>query len=171
MEKQTINLPNLGDVHYNYNSIIIFPDGLIGFEQHIKYVMFEKEEYRPFKWLVSLEQPRIIFNIIEPVHFWENYHVAIPEAALGNIDISNVATARIYTIVTIDENKKSVTANLASPIIINNKNRLGKQVILEKSAYPVRYNVLNHRMDRKQSQGRQNNVNSYTQTEPVPQYR
>ena len=64
-------------------------------------------------------------------------------------DIADVALrkddgkdAAIYSVLTLKENFQQSTMNLLAPIVLNTKEKLGKQIVLQDSEqYPLRYLV------------------------------
>ncbi len=49
----------------------------------------------------------------------------------------------VYSIVVVPEDIRKMTANLLGPIIINHKEKLGKQVILDDSRYTTKHFLFN----------------------------
>ena len=45
----------------------------------------------------------------------------------------------LYTLLVVPQDQTQVRTNLKAPILINQKQRLGKQVVLERSDYPIQY--------------------------------
>jgi flagellar assembly factor FliW len=89
-------------------------------------------ESLPFVVLRAIEGDEIQIPAVEPVGLVENYRLDIgdPDAetfglvgADSNPLILNVATIKSY-------DPQKVTLNLAAPILINRRTRVGKQVVL-----------------------------------------
>ena len=51
----------------------------------------------------------------------------------------NSSELTIYAVVTIPEDPREATLNLMAPIVINERGRRGRQVILHESKYSVRH--------------------------------
>jgi flagellar assembly factor FliW len=47
----------------------------------------------------------------------------------------------VLAIATIKDQFKKMTVNLAAPVVINVKENLGKQVILDREEFPVKYQL------------------------------
>jgi len=140
--KIELNSRMFGVISCSYESLMIFPQGLIGFENNTRFIVIDKPEYQPFKWLHSVDDPFLIFPIIEPQLFIPDYKVNLEGNGLLSIGLSSIEQAQIFTIVTIGDDITDVTANLRGPVIVNKVNRLGRQFILSDSSYSLRHRIL-----------------------------
>ncbi len=127
----TIENNQLGTVEIDRAKVIIFPEGLIGFEDLKNFVIIDLEEYEPFQWLLCIDDPDITFPIISPILVSDPYEPEITREMAYNLGDFKDEDLLIYTIVTIRPELGKVTANLLGPIIINQKARLGHQVVLK----------------------------------------
>jgi flagellar assembly factor FliW len=119
------NNVQFGEFEYDQEQVLVFPEGLIGFEEFQKYILINDEETEPFLWLVSLEDEELSFPLIEPQVVLSSYKI---EPAPQD--------ATILAIASLQKDVEESTVNLRSPLIIENKSQKGKQVILDNSAYP-----------------------------------
>jgi len=108
------------------------PEGLIGLTDFKKFELIVDPESLPFVVLRAIEGDEIQIPAVEPVGLVENYRLDIGDAdaemlGLVGVDanplILNVATIKSYE-------PQKVTLNLAAPILINRRTRVGKQVVL-----------------------------------------
>ncbi len=121
-----IKTSQFGEVEFTDENIIIFEDGILGFEELKKYLLIsEKDEV--FYWLTSIEQPEIIFPLF-PVNLLRE-------------DYQQEEDFEPYGIVKLDKDPGKITVNLKSPIYINQKNRKGFQKILDVEKYPINYQL------------------------------
>lgn len=143
MEKDitTITSP-LGDIEVDREAILVFPEGLPGFEQLTQFIIVTLEKYIPFQFMQSLENPEVSFPIIRPELFHPDFHPRISDFELRAIRLKSVAEAEIYSIATVGEEPCEVTVNLRAPLLVNRSERLGKQCILADESYDLRYPVL-----------------------------
>jgi len=121
----------LGNIHYKPGDIITFPRGIYGFEDYERFVFVNHEEYLPFHWMVALENPDLMFTLIDPLLVCRDYNPHV------NID----SVEEIWALVTIAESSKKVTVNLRAPIIITGKDRCGEQIISPDEKYPLKYEI------------------------------
>jgi flagellar assembly factor FliW len=114
------------------NNQFLMPEGLIGLPDFKKFELIVDPESLPFVVLRAVEGDEIQIPAVEPVGLVENYRLDIGDAdaemlglvgADANPLILNVATIKSYE-------PQKVTLNLAAPILINRRTRVGKQVVL-----------------------------------------
>jgi len=123
----------LGKIEYTESDIVVFPDGLYGYEEYKRYVVFQHENYVPFSWLLSLDPPGLMFPIINPSVVMKEYAPRIN----GGQEFGDV----MMVIVTIGQEEGTVTVNLRAPLLLDSEARQGRQVILTDSTYPLRYDI------------------------------
>ena len=144
MSKEIVlNNSQFGTLNIDEDKIINFPQGILGLEDIKRYVILVFEEYEPFQFLVAVDDPEITFPIVSPLIVIEKY---LPEITKDNVAlIGDFADEDLilYAIVTIKEDKKKVTANLKGPIIINQKNKIAQQIIIEEEEYSMEHPFLN----------------------------
>lgn len=114
------------------NNKFLMPEGLIGLPDFKRFELIVDPESLPFVVLRAVEGDEIQIPAVEPVGLVENYRLDIGDAdaeMLGLVGedsnplILNVATIKSYE-------PQKVTLNLAAPILINRRTRVGKQVVL-----------------------------------------
>jgi flagellar assembly factor FliW len=133
----------LGEFEVQEDSILYFPDGLLGFEELKRYILVEVEEFRPFFWLLAVEEPEIGFAISDPQLFHRtHYEVPLSEADRDVLDLQGGDTISVFVIVSIQEGGRRISANLKGPVVLNTRNRLGKQVVIYSPSYSVRQGIL-----------------------------
>lgn len=130
----------LGDFDLNENEILFFPEGIPGFESLKKFAIIALEETRPIFWLVSLEDETVALPIIDPWIVEEDYEVELSQNELQILKIEDPNDLVVWCVVTIPIGKpEETTVNLKAPIVINLKNGIGLQVILEK--YELKHQI------------------------------
>ena len=142
MEKKIKTRP-FGEISIDERQIISFPEGILGFDYIKAFAVIDsKDEHSPFKWLQACDEESVAFIIIRPNAFVENYIPDIPQADIESVGAVSLDELLIFSIVTIPEDPSKMTANLQGPIIINSKNRLGRQAISMSERYFVRHLIL-----------------------------
>ncbi len=131
-EKQVLDCP-FGQIEYSEEDILSFPDGLYGYDQHSQFLVWREKKFLPFQWLVSIDDPELMFPVIDPKLISPDYdpnhrHTLDWDAML--------------VVVTMGENIESVTANLRAPILLSTETRIAKQVILTDTNYSLQYRVM-----------------------------
>ncbi|MEJ8552654.1 flagellar assembly protein FliW [Tepidibacter sp. Z1-5] len=127
-----------GEIDIDDSEIINFEGGMPGFEYLTKFIII-REEGSAIDYLQSIKED-ITFPIINPFLVNKEYEFKIPDNTIKKLDIEKQEDVEVYTIVVIPENIKEMRTNLQGPIIINNKSKKGKQLILDER-YPLRYMI------------------------------
>jgi flagellar assembly factor FliW len=128
-----------GTLEIDDDSILTFPSGLLGFPESRRYVILDHDTEAPFKWLQSLDEPALAFVIIDPDLLLADYHIQVPDDALAEVqgnEESDLATAVILTIPSEDPGR--MTANLRGPLLMNQRTKLCKQLVLS-DEFPTRH--------------------------------
>lgn len=125
-----------GDISYKQDEVITFKKGLPGFEGLTKFILFEYKENPVFSVLHSIEDENIGLFVINPFNFFKEYEINLKDETIGELLIE--AESDVIIINTITLGKDSITTNLKAPIILNIKNKLGKQIILEREDYKIK---------------------------------
>lgn len=134
-----IKTTNFGEIQIEEDKIIEFKEGLPAFEDEKKFVIIlNEDEDNPFHFLQSTNTPELSFIIINPFEIFKDYDILLPEIATTKLKIENQEDVVVYTLVVVPEDMTKMTTNLLGPIVINQKEKLGKQVILEENKYSTK---------------------------------
>jgi flagellar assembly factor FliW len=121
-----------GELEFSEEHVIIFPNGLIGFEENTKFLIINDDDSQPFRWLVSLENENLNFPLLDPILIVPDYTANL-----------NAASGRtLFVVAALGDHIEKSSVNLRSPIIIDETNRHGKQVVLDDDALPMQYYFL-----------------------------
>ena len=127
-----------GQIEINDDDIINFQEGLFGFEDLKKYVVIDIDDF--FKSLQSIEKKEAAFIVINPWDTFKDYEIDINDEELLAFKDKDINNFRVFSILTITE--QTMTANLIGPIVINTLSRQGKQIVLYKSSYTTKHNIM-----------------------------
>lgn len=122
-----------GQIAYADEDTLTFSEGLFGFSQYHRFLLWDDSQYVPFRWLISLDNPHLVFPVIDPRIACPDYDPKINSGEKWD---------SLLAVVTIGDSKESVTMNLRAPILVDDTSRSGKQVILTDTEYPLRYHVI-----------------------------
>lgn len=136
-----INTKYLGKINIDQSSIISFPNGLLGLKDSKNFAIINMEDMPQFRFLQDIENENISFLVINPWEFFPDYDIELPDEKLGNININPKGEnlMEIYTIVTLSKEFKKSTSNLLAPVVINVKEKKGKQFVLNNSPYTTKH--------------------------------
>lgn len=121
-----IQTSQFGEIEVTDDLIFDFTNGILGFEHLNQFVLISDDETEPFKWLLSIENPEIVFPLLNPWQIDINYDI-------GN-EFHQEKDA-VMVIVTLSDEDGSMTANMKAPIILDVVNQKGKQIILPSDKY------------------------------------
>jgi len=130
----------LGIVEIEEKDIIHFDTGLPGFEDIKEYVILPVEIDSPFALLQSIKEKEIGFVLAFPFAFKSDYAFDITDEEKVDLKANQHDDLAIYSIVSVKDNFKDSTLNLLAPVLINVKEKCGRQVVLQDSkTYPLHY--------------------------------
>ena len=92
--------------------------------------------------LLSLDEPRLGFVILNPMLIWSDYDPDIGKEDLEGLGIEKVEQLAVYCIVTLSDIPQHVTANLRGPICINTDTMRAKQMILVDERYHTKHSII-----------------------------
>ena len=131
---------DFGTVEIDESSIITFEEGIIGFENYHGFVLLDSsDETSPFRCLQSTEDNSLAFMLLDPYTVRPDYEVEINEDTAALLSVDGNEDIAIFAIVVVPENYKMMSINLKAPIIINAREHIGAQYIIDKSEYGVRH--------------------------------
>ena len=136
-----INTTRFGELEVDKKDIIEFTEGLLGFENLKKFFIVDPGDQTLILWLQSIDDASTAFPIIEPKIFQPIYMVKLLPVELNSLALENLQNASVYTVLTIPQNVTEMSANLKAPIIINNKTKNARQIVLQDSKLEVRFKM------------------------------
>ena len=137
-----LNTSRFGEIDVNEEEIITFSDGLFGFEDIKKYIIFQMEEDNPLMWMQSIEEGSLAFIIIRPFEFNPNYSLQLSDNDVEELGLTSPDDSDIFGIVVVPEDPSKMTANLQGPIVINRILKKGKQVISTSPKHKLKHFIL-----------------------------
>jgi flagellar assembly factor FliW len=136
-----ISTTRFGNVTIDESRVLHMKGGILGFENLNGYVLLTQNEKIPLLWLQSIDDGSIAFVVINSFIVKPEYQCMISDSDTRFLGIESPDDVMLLFIVTIRSNPFKVTANLRAPIVINQKNRNGKQIVLDESDYPIQYSL------------------------------
>lgn len=122
-----------GKIEVSDKHIFHFDEGILGFEHLRDFVLISEEQTNPFKWLISMEESTIGFPLLSPWHIDLEYN--------PKIDI-NFDNEVVMVVVTLENEKGSMTANMKAPLIFDVQKQKGKQIILPSDKFSPGYVIV-----------------------------
>lgn len=131
-----------GIKEYEEEDIITFPKGLPGFKELKKYILFPIEDNNVFSMLHSIENAEIGIVVVSPFYVMKDYEFDLDDDRIKLLNIEAEADVSVLSTVCLNSDIKKITTNLKAPIVINIKNKIGEQLILENEKYLIKQPLL-----------------------------
>ncbi|MCQ6563560.1 flagellar assembly protein FliW [Paenibacillus mendelii] len=145
--KMVIQTTRFGELEFDEQEIIRFPQGLPGFKQYEKYTVIPIED-SPFYYIQSVDEGGLAFVAVSPFDFYPEYEFELREDALQDLGFPSIEEVRVLNIVTVKDELEKATVNLIAPIVWNAVTRTALQVILQDSDYKTKHPLMKVSPDR-----------------------
>lgn len=113
-----------GEIEFTQDMLIKFDDGIIGFENLKDYLIVNSGD-ELFLWLMSVDEPEIIFPLFGINALWDEY--------------PQLQDSEPFGIVNLNKDPRKITVNLKAPVYVNLKEKKGIQKILDEDGFPIDY--------------------------------
>ena len=138
-----IETKNFGAIEVQEDQVLTFAQGLYAFEEKKRYVLLENEDpENPLWWLQSLDDPNLVFVLINPFLFKPDYEFDLSDEDVEELGIQKLEEVVVFSLVVIPDDIKKMTANLLAPLIINATTKKGKQIVLLNKNYSTKHLIL-----------------------------
>ncbi len=127
-----------GTVEYAPEDLITFSDGLFGFPKLTRYLLLrmnEGEDDDSMLLMLSVEDPNVVFVLINPFFLCPDYSPVLAPQELSCLNASDSGELSYYVICVVRNNYLENTVNLKCPLAINPQTRCGIQLILDNTSY------------------------------------
>ena len=122
-----ISTLHFGSVEIEVDDIVLFPHGLIAFEDCRHWVLLADDENPALAWLQSVNRPEVALPLVSPRRFVPDYRVHVSRGQLLPLEFSQFDQA--YVLAVVSKSDGDLTLNLKAPLVVNLDRRLGRQVI------------------------------------------
>ena len=127
-----------GLIHASESELYQIPEGLLGFRSYTQYLHLPDLVVTGLTWLQSVTAPDLAFGLVAPPLAISDYRIEIRPGDRTALELEDERTALIYVILNRGVGG-GLTVNLQGPLVFNSVRRLGRQLVLTSSRYPVRY--------------------------------
>jgi flagellar assembly factor FliW len=124
-----VNTTRFGQIEVSQEHVILFPQGLIGFETCRHWVILPDDANPDVAWLQSVSQGQVALPIMSPRKLAIDYRVNVSRRQLTPISMH--ASDRVFIMTVISKTGRTLTTNLRSPLVINMTRRLACQVVTD----------------------------------------
>lgn len=135
-----IQTSQFGEIELTDDRVLTFTKGIPGFEEMKKYVLLPADESSdsPFFFLQSIESAELSFFLVNPFSFFPEYDIKLEEQLVERLELEEPTDAIVLSTVSITGDMKDATTNLKAPLVINNRKKLGMQIVLDNKTYQIK---------------------------------
>ena len=127
-----------GSVSVDPEHVMTFPQGMLGIGEGgaARFALLQSDDWGPFYWLQSADDPEVAFLVVDPALFFKDYQVLIREETQADLDLADAKDGQIMVI--CNRAGDWLTGNLLGPLVINTRTRLGQQIVLTEKKWTCR---------------------------------
>ena len=122
-----IQSSRFGSIEVQPDDLLLFREGLIGYNHLRHWVLLADEHHPSVAWLQSVANPQMAIAVVSPRRFVPDYHVRVPRSQLAPLQLN--AEAPMFVLSILSKNDGQLTLNLRAPVVLNLQRQLGRQVI------------------------------------------
>ncbi|MFC4159230.1 flagellar assembly protein FliW [Chitinimonas lacunae] len=120
--------PRFGALDIDDSTTICFPQGLPGFEHCHQFKLLHEDVPEPkVWWLQSLDDPDVIFSLIEAGMLGVNYQIVLSDAEAELLQVNDPNDIALLLTLSRQDGGGEIRANTQSPILLNVASRLALQ--------------------------------------------
>lgn len=127
-----------GLIQAQESEIYRIPEGLLGFRSYTQFLHLPDPVVSGLTWLQSATAPDLAFGLVAPPLAVGDYRVELRPGDRAALELADERSAMIYVVLNRG-GAGGLTVNLQGPLVFNPVRRLGRQLVLTSSRYPVRY--------------------------------
>ena len=135
-----VHSTRLGEIEFSETDKITFPDGLPGFADERDFALLPEPD-SPFAFLQSLQEPALTFLLADPFAFFSDYSFQLNDETIAKLALTDANPPQVWCVVTVPEQVVTMTANLLAPLLINRKDNLAIQHVIENAKYTTRHRL------------------------------
>jgi flagellar assembly factor FliW len=134
-----IKTAHFGEIEYNMEKKVCFEGGLPGLEDDTEFALLSHPDSEPICWMQSLKRTPVSLPVLNPFLICPTYSFDIADSDIEKLEITDVKDVCILNVLVIPRgDPNAMTINMSAPIIINMRNRQGRQIFLNDKNYTTR---------------------------------
>lgn len=131
-----------GSIEIREEDVYSFPQGIPGFEEHRRFIILRPDQELPFSYLQSIDEGELSFLMTNPFLFYENYEFELSKQDQRELAIQSEQDVTVWVMVSVKQTLQDATLNLMAPVIMNPREKLGKQAVLQGTPYKTKHLLL-----------------------------
>ncbi len=136
-----IETGRFGQLTIGDEEVITFHQGILGFTDAKRFCLVDPGDDTLILWLQSLDQPSVAFPVLEPKIFRPDFTARLSAAELRELRLDNMNQSAVFCILTIGDDVTQMTANMKAPVVLNLREQVGRQVVLQENDYGIKHPV------------------------------
>jgi flagellar assembly factor FliW len=137
-----VNTKYFGEMDVKDDDKIRFPEPIPGFEALSDFVIIRfYDDSDSILCMQSIDDHDLAFVIMNPFYVVKNYTPSINAEDMAAIKAKDDTPVSFYAIAVVHDDWNNSTVNLKCPIVINTKDGLAKQVIMDDTSYSMRHPI------------------------------
>jgi flagellar assembly factor FliW len=134
-----IKTSRFGVIEIEDDKLLTFPFGIIGYPEARTFSLIGKPENAPYYWLQCVNQPELSFVVAPLLLIRPDYDLHFNADERLTLRLEENERPLLLGVVVIPEDPMQSTINLLAPVVINERSRLGWQIINDNSRYRTRH--------------------------------
>jgi flagellar assembly factor FliW len=130
-----IESPRFGRVEIDPDTVIEFPDGLIGLGGS-RYALLASDPGNPIVWLHCIDDPSLSLPVTDPHRYFSDYQVELTDEDAERLGLDDDTAVDVFVTVVAAPQLSEFTANQKAPILIHGGR--GHQVINQAAGCELR---------------------------------
>ncbi|MFI4877058.1 MAG: flagellar assembly protein FliW [Blastopirellula sp. JB062] len=120
------------------DDVLLFADGMIGFENLPNWLLLADEVSEDLGWLQSLDQPEVALAVVSPRRYAPEYRVRLEKEEVSPLRLT--ADDEVFVLTIVSKHEDSLTINLRAPVVVNLTKQLGRQIVTSDDQ-PLQYEI------------------------------
>lgn len=119
--------------------IIVFVNGIPGFERLRRFILIDHDPEGLFKWLQAVDDPTTAFLLTNPNLFKPSYTAPLRKPEMECLGARDVKDLVIFVMVCVSTADRRLSLNLKGPVVFNAANMRAIQCIVDRDDYPSHF--------------------------------
>ncbi|KGK90337.1 flagellar assembly protein FliW [Desulfosporosinus sp. HMP52] len=136
-----IQSTRFGELEVKEEQLFNFPNGIPGFPEEKSFAYIPHNSASPFSFLQSTIEANLTFILVDPFYFIKDYEFVLDDELANELGLSQENLPKVFSVASIKGKLADMTVNLLAPIVLNEVNHMGRQVILDRTEYSISHKL------------------------------
>lgn len=131
-----------GQIDYEPDECLTFPDGLFGFEEERRFLLLPFEGgAQALLCMQSMQTPALAFILMDPFALLPGYRPELRPEELKALGVPDLEQLCYYVLCAVKHPVSESTVNLKCPIAVNPQTLTARQIVLDTDRYHMRHSL------------------------------